>query len=905
MVKTVSKNKAPVVCAGNEKLLEAAKADVSELPALYGNTLNGFNEEQVDEARSEYGKNIMAHRKKDSWFKRLFHAFVNPFTVVLFIMALIMVLTEIVFTGDEPADPMGTIIIMLMVTVSGITRFVQESRSGNAAERLKAMIKTTTCVQRVNEEGVTEKLEIPLEEVVVGDIIHLAAGDMLPADVRILSSKDLFVRESSLTGESLPVEKFSSALQFEHKNSIQLNNLAFTGSNVISGSAIALAIAIGGDTHLGSLATRLTLKKTKTNFEKGVASVSWLLIGFMAIMLPVVFLAVGIMQNAWLQALMFGLAVAVGLTPEMLPMIVTAGLAKGAVKLSKKKTIVKNLNSIQNFGAIDLLCTDKTGTLTEDEIVLEKYLDIHGKEDTRILRHALLNSHFQTGMKNLMDVAILKHLKDAGMDDLIQRYVKVDEIPFDFVRRRMSVVIQDATGKTQLITKGAIEEMLEVCSFAEYNGVVPLTEQVKREILKTVDKLNLEGMRVLGVAQKTNPAAVGEFSVKDESEMVLIGYLAFLDPPKESAKAAIRALHEHGVEVKVLTGDNVNVTVCIAGKVGLPSHKVLLGTDIEGMEEEELKKAVEETNIFAKLSPQQKVRVVAALRDNGHVVGFLGDGINDAAAIREADVGISVDTAVDIAKESADIILLEKDLMVLEQGIIEGRKTFANIIKYVKMTASSNFGNMFSVLFAVFFVPFLPMLPIQILMLNLIYDISCVSVPWDNVDPEYLKSPKSWDAKSIRNFMFWIGPTSSVFDITTYLVLFYWICPAAVGANGLPFNQLTTEQQTQFIMIFQGGWFIESLWSQTLVIHLLRTPKTPFVKSRASWPVIGLTSAGIALGTILPFLPYVSNEMLKMSMPSDNMLGAYFGILAATIVGYMLLTTLLKALYVKRYKELL
>jgi len=908
-------NKGPVVCKGNDELLRAAKLSEAELLGYYNNTENGYNNEQVEESRDKYGENIMPHNKKETWLKRLFESFINPFTIILFILAFIQLFTDVIIPDAVEKDPTAPIVVLIMVLVSGVMRFIQESKSNIEAEKLKSLITTTTSVKRINEEGISSRIELPLEEVVVGDIIHLGAGDMIPADMRIISCKDLFVRESSLTGESMPIEKISSQLEFNHKSSIQLNNLAFAGSNVISGSATGIVITIGSDTHLGSVVSRLTLRKDKTSFEKGVNSVSWLLIWFMIAMIPVVVLTIGLKPiilgrgsdgSAWMNAILFGLAIAVGLTPEMLPMIVTAGLAKGAVKLSKKKNVVKNINSIQNFGAIDVLCTDKTGTLTEDEIVLEKYLDIHGNSDSRILRHSLLNSYFQTGMKNLMDVAILNHINDPRMEDLINKYEKVDEIPFDFVRRRMSVVIKDKQGKTQLITKGAIEEMLEVCKYAEYHGIVPLTNEVKDEIMRTVEKLNSEGMRVLGVAHKNNPPTVGVFGVKDENEMVLIGYLAFLDPPKESAKNAINALHEYGVEVKVLTGDNLDVTRCIASQVGIATKNVLLGTDIEEMDDDELKLKIEVTNIFAKLSPQQKVRVVNLLKQNGHIVGFLGDGINDAAAIREADVGISVDTAADIAKESADIILLEKDLMVLEQGIIEGRITFANITKYIKMTASSNFGNMFAVLFAVFFVPFMPMLPIQILMLNLIYDISCVTIPWDNVDIEYIKKPRNWDAKSIRNFMFWIGPSSSVFDITTYIIMILVICPLAVGvAIGTPYDSLSIEMQLTFMMIFQAGWFIESLWSQTLVIHLIRTPKIPFVKSRASWPVTLLTTVGILVGTLIPFIPFLSTNMLKMTMPQGSTLGLFFGVLAITIICYMALITFVKKIYIKKYGELL
>ncbi|MDR1773929.1 MAG: magnesium-translocating P-type ATPase, partial [Clostridioides sp.] len=599
-------------------------------------------------------------------------------------------------------------------------------------------------------------------------------------------------------------------------------------------------------------------------------------------------------KGNWTEAFLFALSVAVGLTPEMLPMIVTTNLAKGAVKMSKKKTIIKNLNSIQNFGAMDVLCTDKTGTITCDKVILEYHLDVHGKSDDRILRHAFLNSYFQTGLKNLMDRAILDHSKNTGFAELTTTYEKVDEIPFDFNRRRMSVIIKDKNEKIQMITKGAVEEMLIVSSFAEYKGKVErLTEELKKEILDTVNRLNAEGMRVIAISQKTNPKKNGIFSIEDESEMVLMGYLAFLDPPKETAGDAIVALNNYGVNVKVLTGDNDAVTRKICSQIGLKVDNLLLGTEIDNMSEEELAVCVEETNVFAKLSPMQKVRIVNILKTNGHTVGFMGDGINDAAAMKEADVGISVDTAVDISKESADIILLEKDLMVLEEGVIEGRKTFANIVKYIKMTTSSNFGNIFSILIASAFLPFLPMLAIQMLILNLIYDISCISIPWDNVDQEYIQEPKKWDAKSIGKFIFWIGPTSSVLDILTYLMMFFVVCPMVL--HGF-YGDANVDTDT-FKAIFQAGWFVESLCTQTLIIHMIRTPKVPFIESRASLSVTLITFIGIVVGTILPY------TSLGRNLGMEGLPLIYFGILAIIMLIYMLLVFSVKKKYMKVYGE--
>lgn len=881
------------VNSGVNRLIFSSKQDEMGILKKYNTSYSGYDESKVELMREEYGKNEITHQKGDSLLKRLVEAFINPFTIILLALAIISYITDIVIVGPSEKDATSVIIVTSMVLVSGILRFVQETKSNKAAEKLSEMVKTTISVER---KGVGAK-EIPINEIVVGDIIHLAAGDMIPADVRILKAKDLFVSQSSLTGESEPIEKVDTIIIGDSKNPIELNNLAFMGSNVISGSAIAIVINVGDDTIFGSMAKQLVGKKVTTSFEKGVNSVSWVLIRFMLVMVPFVLFMNGFTKGNWMEAFLFALSVAVGLTPEMLPMIVSANLAKGAVSMSKKKVIVKDLNAIQNLGAMDVLCTDKTGTLTQDEVVLEYSLDIHGKEDNRVLRHAFLNSYHQTGLKNLMDIAIVNHANEKDMIELWHDYKKVDEIPFDFSRRRMSVVVEDKAGKTQLITKGAIEEMLSVCSHVEYKGKIEtITEEIKKEILDTVSSYNSQGMRILGIAQKNNPSRVGELSVKDESDMVLIGYLAFLDPPKESTANAIRALEDFGVNVKILTGDNDAVTFSVCKQVGIKVNNLLLGSDIEEMDDELLSEVVEETNVFAKLSPNQKTRVVSTLRKNGHTVGFMGDGINDVAAMTESDVGISVDTAVDIAKESANIILLEKDLMVLEDGVVEGRKIYANIIKYIKMTASSNFGNMFSVLVASIFLPFLPMLPIQLLILNLIYDISCITIPWDNVDEEYLRLPRKWDASSISKFMFWIGPTSSVLDIATYILMYFFICPLVFGGQ---YHTLNEVQQLGFMGLFHAGWFVESLWSQTLVIHMIRTPDIPFIQSRASWQLTTLTTLGIAVGTIIPYTAF-GKALDMVAMPA-----IYFPCLIVIIILYMILATTLKKVFIKRYGELL
>lgn len=898
----------------NQRIQYAAVTPIKELLKNLHTTLRGLDEEGVSINTMKYGYNKVTHEKKKSFIKRLAEAFINPFTIVLFVLAVVSTLTDIVFpyfsmlgSTREDFNPLTVIIILTMVFISGTLRYVQESRSGNAAEKLLAMITTTCTVTRMNQE----KVEIPMDELVVGDIVHLSAGDMVPADVRIIDAKDLFVSQASLTGESEPIEK-TRFTNVKNETVTDYVDIAFMGSNVISGSAIGVVVCTGDHTLFGSMASAIAGEAVETSFTKGVNAVSWVLIKFMFVMVPLVFFINGMTKGDWLEAFLFGISIAVGLTPEMLPMIVTTCLAKGAVSMSKKQTIVKNLNSIQNFGAIDILCTDKTGTLTQDKVILEYHLNVNGEDDTRVLRHAYLNSYFQTGYKNLMDIAIIhkteeEETQNKELLDLSENYIKVDEIPFDFNRRRLTTVVQDKFGKTQMVTKGAVEEMLSICNYAECDGEVkPLTLTLRHQILETVNDLNDKGFRVLAIAQKSNPSPVDSFGVKDECDMVLMGYLAFLDPPKESTADAIEALKNHGVTTKILTGDNDKVTRTICKQVGLEVRNMLLGSDIEQMSDKELAKAAEITNVFAKLTPDQKSRVVSVLRDNGHTVGFMGDGINDAAAMKVADIGISVDTAVDVAKESADIILLEKDLMVLEEGIIEGRKTYANMIKYIKMTASSNFGNMFSVLAASALLPFLPMMSVHLILLNLIYDLSCTAIPWDNVDEEFISKPRIWDATSVGNFMIWIGPTSSIFDFTTYIFMYFVFCPLFVS-HGVLYTDLAAHysgaqlamMQMQYIGMFQAGWFVESMWSQTLVIHMIRTPKLPFIQSHASLPVTLLTMTGIAVLTIIPFTP-LGAALGFIPLPMS-----YFAYLIPCILLYMLLATSLKKAYVHHYGKLL
>ncbi|MDT2833235.1 magnesium-translocating P-type ATPase [Vagococcus carniphilus] len=868
-----------------------SQATTEKVLGIFKTSNKGISDERVEELREEYGENVISHGKKTPLIVEILKAYFTPFTIVLIVLAIISFITDYVIVPVAERDLTGVLIITAMVALSGTMTLIQSVRSNKAAEKLGNLVKVTATVIRKGQE-----FELPIEELVCGDMIKLSAGDMIPADIRLCQTKDLFVSQAAMTGESYPVEKKAQYQMIEHSSETDLENIAYMGSNVVSGSALGVVVAVGNRTLFGQIAKDVSEAKTLTSFDIGINKTSWLLIRFMLVMAPAVFLINGLTKGDWLEAFLFGLSVAVGLTPEMLPMIVTTNLVKGASTMAKKGTIIKNLNSIQNFGAIDILCTDKTGTLTQDKIILEYHLDVDGKEDDRVLRHAFFNSYYQTGLKNLMDKAIIDSAEEE-LDINVKNYNKVDEIPFDFERRRMSVVIEDKNGKTQMITKGAIEEMLEISSYVDYQGkVIPLTEELKRTILRTVDELNEDGLRVIGVSQKTNPSVVGEFSIKDESEMVLIGYLAFLDPPKETTKDALSALKAHGVGVKVLTGDNALVTKSVCKQVGLEHEELVTGSEISKMNDVELKVVAEKYNIFVKLSPAQKTRLVRVLRDSGHTVGFMGDGINDAPAMKEADVGISVDTAVDIAKESADVILLEKDLMILERGILSGRTIFGNIMKYVKMTASSNFGNMFSVVVASIFLPFLPMLPLQLLFLNLIYDISCMSIPWDNMDKEYLEEPKKWDSSSIGSFMKWLGPTSSIFDITTYALMYFVICPAVVGG---PYNSLNAEQQVLFVAVFHAGWFVESLWSQTLVIHTLRTPKMPFLQSNASFILTTVTTIGIAIGTILPFTAF--GERLDLApLPSS-----YWGWLAITIVAYLVLVMFVKKLYVKRFGELL
>ena len=845
-----------------DSFFEYATKDKNELLKELNTNLNyGLNTDYVELWQDENGFNELNTEENYIWYKALFESFFNPFNIVLSILSLISFITYDIMTG---------ITILSLIIVSTLIKFIQENKTNKASEKLKSMIKTTATTLR---DG--KKKEIDINQLIIGDIVFLSAGDIIPADLRIIESKDLFISQSSLTGESEPVEKTS--LTTDKNNSIiELNNICFMGTNVVSGTAIGVILLIGKDTYFNSMVKSINRKKAKSNFDVGLEKMTLMLIKFMIIMVIAVFFINAITKHNWINSFLFAISVAVGLTPEMLPVIISTSLAKGAINMSKKRTIVKNINSIQSFGAMDILCSDKTGTLTENVVVLQYHLNIHGKEDLRVLRHAYLNSNFQTGLKNLLDIAIIDKAVENQFYNLNFKYKKIDEIPFDFSRRRMSVVLKDENGKIQMITKGAIEEMFNICKYVEYNGeVIELNEKIKKEILENILKLNNNGMRVLALAQKNFIDKNEEINVNSEKDMILMGYLSFLDPPKQSAKSAIKALKNNNVKVKVLTGDSDIIAKCICKQVGIENNNVVLGTELDNIEDKELKKIVEEVDIFAKLSPQQKLRIIKVLKSDGHIVGFMGDGINDAPAMKEADVAISVDSAVDIAKESADIILLKKDLNVLNDGVVEGRKIFCNIIKYIKMTTSSNFGNILSILIASIFLPFLPILPVQILILNLLYDISQLGISWDNVDSDLLKTQKKWSAKSIKNFMLFIGPISTICD----LILFY-----------IMYNVLNYENT-----LFNSCWFISSIITQSIIINFIRTSKIPFKESNISLNLGLLITLTTIIAIILPYTK-IGGYVDLVPIPS-----IFYFYLFMVVIIYVLLISLVKKYYIKKY----
>jgi Mg2+-importing ATPase len=876
-----------------EALQKASQASSEQVLASLRSHPNGLTESQAADIRMRVGLNELGHERPLSWYRHLWHCYRNPFNLLLTVLATISYLTE---------DVRATIVIGSMVLLSTLVRFFQETRSNRAADRLKEMVSTTATVLRRDPAEIAaeearryfqavlrpkppRRVEIPLKRLVPGDVVALSAGDMIPADVRLLTAKDLFVGQSAMTGESLPVEKFAEHRGAPTTNPMELDNIAFMGTNVVSGTATGVVVTTGQLTYFGALAQKVTAAAPVTNaFQAGVNKVSWLLIRFMIVMTPLVLLINGFTKGnnleAWKDAFLFALSIAVGLTPEMLPMIVTSTLAKGAVYLSRKKVIVKRLDAIQNFGAMDVLCTDKTGTLTQDKIFLSRHCGALGEDDDTVLEYAYLNSYYQTGLKNLLDVAVLEHAEVKRELAVPTAFRKVDEIPFDFTRRRMSVVVAEQDQHHLLICKGAVEEVLSVCTRVQCGEAIePISEATLAQVRQLTADLNEEGLRVVAVAIKQMPPTRETYSRGDECDLTLVGYIAFLDPPKESTAPALKALADHGVAVKILTGDNHLVTRKICKEVGLQTSGIVLGTDVEKMGAEELASVAEQNNVFARLTPAHKERIVQALRARGHVIGFLGDGINDASAIRAADIGISVDSAVDIAKEAADIILLEKSLLVLEQGVQEGRRTFANILKYIKMTASSNFGNVFSVLVASAFLPFLPMLPLQLLVQNLLYDISQTAIPFDNVDPELVQLPQRWRPDDIGRFMIVFGPVSSVFDIATFAVMWF-----VFGA--------TTEALSP---LFQAGWFVEGLATQTLIVHMIRTQKVPFIQSRPAQPLLLMTIAIVVFGMLIVVGP-MAHVFKFAPLPL-----AYFPWWIAMVVGYVILTQVVKTWYLRRY----
>lgn len=845
---------------------KALQPEISAVLQDFGTGLAGLSAEAVQQRLEEFGPNAPVREKPVRWWTHLLHAFNNAFILLLIALAAVAALTR---------DHEAALIITVMVAASMVLRFSQEYRSNLAAEKLKEMVETTATVTRGGM-----KQEIPVDEIVPGDIVHLSAGDMIPADLRLITAKDLFVSQAALTGEAMPVEKFANGAPQTEGSLLDDPRLCFMGSNVISGAGAAVAVATGAQTVFGSLARQVSSRRVETEFDRGVSRVSRILIRFTLVMVPVVFFINGSTKGDWTQSFFFALSVAVGLTPEMLPMIVTANLARGAVNMSRRKVIVKRLPSIQDLGAMDVLCSDKTGTLTLGRVILERHLDVLGRESEKVLQLAYVNSYYQTGLKNLLDAAILEHAELESGLRVATGYRLVDEIPFDFKRRRMSVAVETEKREVLLITKGAVEEVLRCCRTVEIDRQpLPLKYDRRDEAYRLAGVLNAEGFRVIAVAYRRFPLDRTSFSRADETEMTLAGFMAFLDPPKESAAPALRALMENGVAVKVITGDNEIVTARVCREVGLSADGILVGSDIERMSDAELAEAASRATVFARVAPEAKARIVRALQARGAVVGFLGDGINDAPALRQADVGISVNTAVDIARESADIILLEKSLLVLEEGVLEGRRTFGNIFKYIRMGASSNFGNVFSVLGASLWLPFLPMLPLQLLVQNLLYDLSQAGIPFDAMDEEFLKKPRRWDGSAIARFMLFLGPVSSLFDYATFALLWF------------VFQADSPDKQS----LFQSAWFVEGLLSQTLIVHIIRTRRVPFLQSRASGALLFTTGIVIAAGLAIPF------TRLGTSLGMQPLPAAYFPWLLVILVSYCALAQTVKRWYDRRF----
>lgn len=833
----------------------------------------GLTTEEAKKNIAKYGKNEMRQKKPKKWYNYFFESLFSTFNLILLGIVLVLFYTDVMLT--TPPNYANIIVILILITASTLLEFFEVYRSNKAAEKLKNLVSAKSSVLRNGKE-----VKIPSSEITIGDVILLSAGNLIPADLKIIEATDLFVNQSSLTGESDSVKK---VVESGNKDKIEditdLDTICFMGTNVISGSAIGIVFKTGDNTYFGKVADTITDEKPKTAFQKGIDSVSKLLIRFMLVLIPITFIA-NAAKHGTITAFTFAVAIAIGITPLLLPVILSSSLAKGATRMSKKKTIVKRLDSIQSFGAMNVLCTDKTGTLTEDKIVLEKYLNIKGEEDKRVLKHVFLNSYFQTGLEGSIDEAIIARVKKSELKGIEENYEKVDEIPFDFSRRRLSVVVSDGK-KKQLITKGAVEEILSICTMVDYNGEVSeITKDIKHDVLELSKELNKQGLRVVAVAQKNDISGIEKFSVKDESKMVLIGFVGFLDPPKESAKGAIERLNKDGIRVIVLTGDNEYVTKAICDKVNINTDKIILGSKVDKLSDAALRRHLKKTNVYAKLSPIQKARIIRILKEAGNVVGYMGDGINDAPSMHNAEVGISVDTAVDITKETADIILLEKDLDVLTDGVMEGRKTFGNLQKYIKMAVSFNFGEVLSVLIASVLLPFFPITPIQLLVQSLIYDMGQLSIPYDNVDKEYLEKPRVWNMKSLKRFMLYMGPTSSIFDLMIFAILWFGF--------GLRMPDAA---------LFQSIWFSYGVVSNLVGLHVIRTSKTPFIQSNASKAVYA-TSIGLSIVAILIPFTFIGKYIGLVPIPLQ-----YFSIILCVPILYCILATFIKRRYIKKYGE--
>lgn len=872
-----------------------AYREVSQIYQELGASQEGLSSEQVEIMREKYGINRFSGQKNDTMLRRLRRAFINPFNIILFVLGIISLVTDVVLVSNFARNATTAIIIFSMILISGTIRLIQELRAKNASKQLNRLIHESITVRRAGEVK-----EISAEELVVGDIVLLSAGDRIPADLRLTKVSDLFLSQAAITGESAILEKNAQALSYSNSESLtQFENLAFMATTVISGKGEGIVLAVGKDTLYGSFAKEDS--DEKQSFQKGANSIAWVMLRFIAVLIPIVFILLQITGGRWLESFAFALSVAVGLMPEMLPMVITACLARGSLSMSKKQTIIKDINAMQGFGSMDVLCMDKTGTLTNESILLEYYMDVLGNESDKVLDFAFLNSSYHSGVCNTIDNAILACQTMPGHEQhfagLLTQYQKEDEIPFDYTRKFVSTLVTDKNGDCQLIMKGNISQIVSRCSHVEFRGeILPMEKGGMQSVDSVVDEMQQDGMKVIAVARKEIEKQ-DQIIPTDENNMILMGYLAFFDAPKKTAKTSVEALKRLKVTPKILTGDQADVAASICRRVGISSEIILTGAELDQMTDDELGKAVENIHVFAELTPGQKVRLVSALRQNGHTVGFLGDGINDIPALCESNVGISVDTAVDAAKDAADVVLLQKDLGVLEQGILEGRKTFTNMLKYIKITASSNFGNIFSIVCASAFLPFLPMTSLQILLLNLLYDILCIILPWDNVDEEETLSPRDWSGKTLGRFMLLFGPISSLFDIVTFLFLYFILCPMLCGATYLKLTDPV--MQSQYVALFQTGWFLESMWTQVLILHFLRTRKIPFVQSSPSVPVICTTFAGIIAFTALTFTK--SAGVIGLTKLPIR----YFLFLFVVVLLYMLLTTVVKIVYQKKYHELI